>query len=115
MMLRSERSSLSSFRDYYDHSSSRLDRSEEEELIIVGLRHFLVRKVMRRIDRSLSSAQHWLKAYAFRLLHKKESRDEKRIRARSALQSVMAKMEAKGSQIGIASHSLHIMLEETRH
>lgn len=82
-MFPSPRSSLSSFRDYYQHSSENSAwENKLEDSIDIGFRNFQVSKLLEKIDLRMHHKLYWNLFYSFKRIAIQNIHDERTMAAR---------------------------------
>lgn len=113
-MLPSPASSLSSFRDYYRHTSEAEDELTQEELLRQGLANFKIVKVFTKLNWKISQEIHWTCFHAFRKIKAHFSRADTRARATVLFARLIKKSAHRESTLTIQVHCLHELLENVK-
>jgi hypothetical protein len=114
-MLPSPASSLSSFRDYYRHTSEASDDGpSNEELILQGLANFTIVKVFTKLNRRLAQQNHWACFYAFRKMRAVHSRTDNLARATALFGRLLRKRAHRDSKLVLQADCLKELLENVR-
>ena len=91
-MLPSPKSSLSSFRDYYQHSSENTPLGNKfEDSIDIGFRNFQVSKLLEKLDLGMQRKLYWSVFYSFRKIHMRNTFGQRRMVAAQKLRVVLAR------------------------
>ena len=108
-MLPSPASSLSSFRDYYRHTSEGSDDvASSQELILQGLMNFKIVKVFAKLNLKISQEEYWNCFYAFEKIRRLYSRADSHAKAKLLFGKLLKMRAYKQSklitQVSCVSH-----------
>lgn len=111
-MLPSPSSSLSSFRDYYQHTSENSDyMASDEEYLSVGLRNFKLVKLFSKCEWKIKQRNYWLVFLAFKKITSRPRRTFRKKVAEEMLKSVLSKLSSKESKLVVKQQYLHELLD----
>lgn len=115
-MLPSPASSLSSFRDYYRHTSEGSDDvPSNEELILQGLMNFKIVKVFAKLNWKISQETYWNRFYAFKKIKRQYSRADSQAKAKVLFGKLLKKRAYKQSKLIIQANCLRQIWDNVRH
>lgn len=112
-MLPSPSSSLSSFRDYYHHTSEATEESQEQ-LIQQGLINFKIAKVFTRLSWKVRQEMYWACSLAFSAIKAQHSRKGRRVAANRLFAHLLKKRAFKESKKGLQVEYLGALMDNVK-